>query len=228
LEIRTNNDAVSGSKRKRGNTMSRTCPYCGKALEDGARFCKHCGRKVDGMPAGNATSASSARIVHPNVTPSKQTSRYPHALEKGRTRTYDAGSSSVVISRDNIQVRTTERSIIVTDKTGYEVIPMRSVTAVGLGAANKYIGIARMLIIFGVIAVVVALCVASREVSQVGLLGVLLVIVGAVLIAMGNRASVYVENGCSKHFLPVVFKDTAEAEEIVRTIADTSNAVKAE
>ncbi|WP_286160042.1 hypothetical protein [Olsenella sp. KH3B4] len=180
------------------------------------------------MPAGNATSASSARIVHPNVTPSKQTSRYPHALEKGRTRTYDAGSSSVVISRDNIQVRTTERSIIVTDKTGYEVIPMRSVTAVGLGAANKYIGIARMLIIFGVIAVVVALCVASREVSQVGLLGVLLVIVGAVLIAMGNRASVYVENGCSKHFLPVVFKDTAEAEEIVRTIADTSNAVKAE
>ncbi|SES99120.1 zinc-ribbon domain-containing protein [Olsenella sp. KH3B4] len=208
--------------------MSRTCPYCGKALEDGARFCKHCGRKVDGMPAGNATSASSARIVHPNVTPSKQTSRYPHALEKGRTRTYDAGSSSVVISRDNIQVRTTERSIIVTDKTGYEVIPMRSVTAVGLGAANKYIGIARMLIIFGVIAVVVALCVASREVSQVGLLGVLLVIVGAVLIAMGNRASVYVENGCSKHFLPVVFKDTAEAEEIVRTIADTSNAVKAE
>lgn len=208
--------------------MSRTCPYCGKALEDGARFCKHCGRKVDGMPAGNATSASSARIVHPNVTPSKQTSRYPHALEKGRTRTYDAGSSSVLISRDNIQVRTTERSIIVTDKTGYEVIPMRSVTAVGLGAANKYIGIARMLIIFGVIAVVVALCVASREVSQVGLLGVLLVIVGAALIAMGNRASVYVENGCSKHFLPVVFKDTAEAEEIVRTIADTSNAVKAE
>lgn len=204
--------------------MSRTCPYCGKALEDGARFCKHCGRKVDGMPAGNATSASSARIVHPNVTPSKQTSRYPHALEKGRTRTYDAGSSSVVISRDNIQVRTTERSIIVTDKTGYEVIPMRSVTAVGLGSANKYIGIARMLIIFGAIAVIVALC----GVSQVGLLGVLLVIVGAVLIAMGNRASVYVENGCSKHFLPVVFKDTAEAEEIVRTIADTSNAVKAE
>lgn len=204
--------------------MSHTCPYCGKALENGARFCKHCGRKVDGMPAGNATSASSARIVHPNVTPSKQTSRYPHALEKGRTRTYDAGSSSVVISRDNIQVRTTERSIIVTDKTGYEVIPMRSVTAVGLGSANKYIGIARMLIIFGAIAVIVALC----GVSQVGLLGVLLVIVGAALIAMGNRASVYVENGCSKHFLPVVFKDTAEAEEIVRTIADTSNAVKAE
>lgn len=204
--------------------MSRTCPYCGKALEDGARFCKHCGRKVDGMPAGNATSASSARIVHPNVTPSKQTSRYPQALEKGRARTYDAGSSSVVISRDNIQVRTTERSIIVTDKTGYEVIPMRSVTAVGLGSANKYIGIARMLIIFGAIAVIVALC----GVSQVGLLGVLLVIVGAALIAMGNRASVYVENGCSKHFLPVVFKDTAEAEEIVRTIADTSNAVKAE
>ena len=204
--------------------MSHTCPYCGKALENGARFCKHCGRKVDGMPAGNATSASSARIVHPNVTPSKQTSRYPHALEKGRTRTYDAGSSSVVISRDNIQDRTTERSIIVTDKTGYEVIPMRSVTAVGLGSANKYIGIARMLIIFGAIAVIVALC----GVSQVGLLGVLLVIVGAALIAMGNRASVYVENGCSKHFLPVVFKDTAEAEEIVRTIADTSNAVKAE
>ena len=101
---------------------------------------------------------------------------------------------------------------------------MRSVTAAGLGSANKHIGIARMLIILGAIAVAVALF----GVTQVGLLGVLLIIVGAVLIAMGNRASVYVENGCSKHFLPVVSKDTAEAEEIVRTIADTSNAVKAE
>lgn len=205
--------------------MSRTCPYCGKALEDGARFCRHCGRKVGGMPAGNATSASSARIVHPNVTPSKQTSRYPQALEKGRARTYDAGSSSVVISRDNIQVRTTERSNKIIVTAGYEVIPMRSVTAVGLESAKKYIGIARMLIIFGAIAAIVA---RSRGVPQAGLLGVLPVIVGAILIAMGNRSRVYVENGCSKHFLPVVFKDTAEAEEIVRTIADTSNAVKAE
>ena len=204
--------------------MTRTCPYCGKALEDGARFCKHCGRKIDVTQTEGTTSTSAARKVRPSSATGIQTSRYHHALEKGRTKTYDAESSSVVISRDNIQVHTSERSIIVTDKTGYEVIPMRSVTAVGLGSANKYNGIARMLIIFGAIAVVVALC----GVPQVGLLGVLLVIVGAVLIAMGNRASVYVENGCSKHFLPVIFKDTAEAEEIVRIIADTSNAVKAE
>ncbi len=204
--------------------MTRTCPYCGKSLEDGARFCKHCGRKVEGVPAGGTTPTAATHKVHPSNATGTQTSRYPHALEKGRTRAYDAGSSSVVIGRENIQVRTSERSIIVTDKTGYEVIPMRSVTAVGLGSANRYIGIARLLIILGAIAVVVALF----GVTQVGLLGVLLVIVGAVLIAMGNRASVYVENGCSKHFLPVVFKDTAEAEEIVRTIADTSNAVQGE
>ncbi|KUH59503.1 hypothetical protein AUL39_04140 [Tractidigestivibacter scatoligenes] len=204
--------------------MSRTCPYCGKSLEDGARFCKHCGRKVDGAPARRVAPTPATHKARPSSATGAQAGRYSHALEKGRTRTYDAGSSSVVISRDNIQVRTTERSIIVTDKTGYEVIPMRSVTAVGLGSANKYIGVARMLIILGAIAVAVALF----GVTQVGLLGVLLVIVGAVLIAMGNRASVYVENGCSKHFLPVIFKDTAEAEEIVRTIADTSNAVKAE
>ena len=204
--------------------MSRTCPYCGKSLEDGTGFCKHCGRKVDGVPAGGTTPTPAAHKVRLSNATGTQTSRYPHALEKDRTRTYDAGSSSVVIDRDNIQVRTSERSIIVTDKTGYEVIPMRSVTAVGLGSANRYIGIARLLIILGAIAVIVALF----GVTQVGLLGVLLVIVGTVLIAMGNRASVYVENGCSKHFLPVVFKDTAEAEEIIRTIADTSNTVKDE
>lgn len=88
--------------------MSRTRPYCGKSLEDGARFCKHCGRKLDGTAAGSTAPAPTARKVRSSSATGAQAGRYSHALEKGRTRTYDAGSSSVVISRDSIQVHTSK------------------------------------------------------------------------------------------------------------------------
>ncbi|MFQ9094815.1 MAG: zinc-ribbon domain-containing protein, partial [Ruminococcus sp.] len=48
------------------------CQKCGKEIEDGTRFCEHCGAAQDAAAAGNPGTNSNA-----GVNPTMQASPYP-------------------------------------------------------------------------------------------------------------------------------------------------------
>jgi hypothetical protein len=202
--------------------MSKYCPRCGAVLADNAEFCNKCGTRVtsEATPANGITSNQAATSIS---APGRA-----KPLAKGETMTVQGDGYTVTVDHDNVTIEVQATGIygLFHKDSAREIIPLRSISLAGYGATDKGFVKPLLIGILGIILMMLAFASGGSGSEIFGLVGIVMIVYAIYAILTRLRARVYIENGCSVHYLPGELANPKEARSLIDTIIATSNEVR--